>query len=176
VISPESAKPRRAFHKSNCQQAPAPVKAKNNTGQSPQGAFRRHAGAQDQTSPMGSTARKPRSTVLSVRLSQAEWQRLDREAGAVSISAHVRSRLSGDNSSLPGTPSRRVPTQNKLLAQLLAALGRSELGPSLKTLANVAKSGALPVTEEVEAALLCACHDITSMKSTLMRALGIKED
>jgi hypothetical protein len=45
----------------------------------------------------------------------------------------------------------------------------------LQELARLARLGALPMTPEVEAALLQACADIASIKTLLMKALGLRE-
>ena len=121
---------------------------------------------------------KPRSTshVLSVRLTQEEHAALKDAAGSLTVSAYSRRKLLGDSVIASSRATRNPKPDQITSAQLLAALGRAELAVSLSTLAKAARSGALPVTEEVEAALLRACADVASMKSALMRALGIKED
>ncbi len=120
---------------------------------------------------------KPRSSyVLSVRLTPEEHAALKDAAGSLTVSAHARRKLLGDKAAAKSRMTRSPKTDQVVAAKLLAALGRSQLAASLSTLAKAARSGALPVTEDVEAALLHACADVADMKSALMRTLRIKED
>ena len=61
----------------------------------------------------------------------------------------------------------------KLLAKLLAVLGKSRLSSNLNQLAKAANSGSLPVNHEVEKAIMDACKAIEWMRSTLMKAMGM---
>ena len=120
---------------------------------------------------------KPRSNsyVLSVRMTPDEHKALKEAAGNLTVSAFARAKLLGNTTAKARTS--RAPTPDKaLLAQVLGMFGRSGLAGSLSTLAKAAHSGAMPVTEDVEKALLRACADVAAMKSMLMSALGIKED
>ncbi len=119
---------------------------------------------------------KPRSSyVLSVRLTPEEHGALKDAAGSLTVSAFARRKLLGNLAIAKSRTTRSPKPDQAAAAGVLAALGQSELAVSLSTLAKAARSGALPVTEDVEAALLHACVDVASMKSALMRTLGIKE-
>jgi len=121
---------------------------------------------------------KPRSPsyVLSVRITPDEHAALKDAAGSLTVSAYARRKLLGDKAPAKSRMTRSPKTDQVVAAKLLAALGRSELAASLSTLAKATRSGALPVTEDVEAVLLRACADVASMKSALMGVLGIQED
>ena len=124
---------------------------------------------------MTSKSRSP-SYVLSVRMTPDEHAALKDAAGSLTVSAYARRKLLGDKAAAKSRMTRSPKTDQVVAAKLLAALGRSELAVSLSTLAKAARSGALPVTDEVDVALLRACADVAGMKSALMRTLGIKED
>ena len=68
---------------------------------------------------------------------------------------------------------RLAEIDRKLIAKLLAVLGKSRIANNLNQLAKAANSGSLAVNIEVEKAILDACRAIQWMRITLMRALGI---
>jgi hypothetical protein len=113
---------------------------------------------------------------LTVRLSHKERAQLEREAGSQTLSAYVRQRLFGAEAAKDRPRIRRPAGDQKALAQILARLGASKLATSMATLAQAARSGALPVSEETESALVRGAREITETKSMLMGALGIRED
>lgn len=121
---------------------------------------------------------KPRSNsyVLSVRMTPDEHAALKVAAGSLTVSAYARCKLLGDSVVAKSRMSRSPKIDQAFAAKLLATLGRSELADSLSTLAKATHSGALPVTDETNAALMLACNEIADMKSELMGTLGIKED
>lgn len=84
------------------------------------------------------------------------------------MSAYVRERVFADDA-------RRAKPGKGELAQVLGKMGASGLAAALAELAQAARIGALPVSEETESQLQAACADIAAMKSALMKALGIKE-
>lgn len=114
------------------------------------------------------TDKTPPTKPISIRLTPQERAELVRRAGGRSVSAYVRDQLFAH-----GAESRK-PNRNEL-AQVLGKLGASGLAVSVNELARLAKLGALPVSEETEAQLRAACADLATIKSLLMRALGIKE-
>ncbi len=118
-------------------------------------------------------ARKPKAPApFSLRLSFDERARLKKMAGTRALGEFIRDRLFADSSV---APSPRARGDRTAMARALALLGQSSLSASLGTLARAARRGTLPVTAETEAALTQACADITTMKSELMAALGIRE-
>lgn len=122
--------------------------------------------------------RGPSVAPISLRLTQEERAQLEHEAGSLSLSAYIRSRLFGaqPKPDLPLAPEMRLSPgeRQKLLAQLLARLGGLRIGPSLAELAHAARIGALPLTPEVLAELRAACAEVRLIRTTLLRALGLK--
>lgn len=118
---------------------------------------------------------------FSIRLSEGERAMLAREAGKLSLAAHIRRKLLGD--ALPSERTRGnslkrpIPkADHAALAKVLALLGRSELARSLDALARAAVMGALPVSPQLTQELHAACAHIRIMRDTLMEAIGVKRD
>ncbi|MBB4302109.1 hypothetical protein GGD81_001133 [Rhodobium orientis] len=129
----------------------------------------------------GSGRRKPVAKPFSIRLSDDERKMLLREAGKLSLASHIRQKLFGETASprrgkLPSRKQQRPSMDRALLAQVLAALGRSEFGRSLQDIAKAARMGALPVTPELVDELHCACAEIRTMRDALMQALRVMPD
>lgn len=117
---------------------------------------------------------KPRPP-FSLRLSDAERARLERDAGDMPLGAYVRSRLFDEGTTR--RPSIRRPLKDQqLLAKLLSELGQARLANNLNQLAYAANCGSLPVSPETEAALFAAYADIQAMRRDLMTALGLEAD
>ncbi|WP_083556553.1 hypothetical protein [Hyphomicrobium sp. NDB2Meth4] len=117
--------------------------------------------------------------ILSVPLTPEQDAELERRAGRQSKSAYARERLFPANDNEPAAkrrPRGGAPVKDHAaLAKVLALLGKSDAGSSLREMAGLARMGALPVTPETEAALLKACADISDLKALLMKGLGIRE-
>jgi hypothetical protein len=110
---------------------------------------------------------------LSLRLTFAERQKLDRAAGTLTISAYIRGQLFP----MPDERKRnfRRPVENEdALHQLLIELGRSNLSNNLNQLAKASHKGTLPAPEETQEKLDQACDDVEEMKKLLVQALGLK--
>ncbi len=131
------------------------------------------------------TAKRPRRSKavrsFTFRLSDDERALLTREAGKLSLAAHVRRKLLGDAVSprRGREPSRRqrVPKVDQTeLARVLALLGRSELSRRIDELTMAAVMGALPVGPELIQELHAVCAHIRAMRAALIDALGIKRD
>jgi hypothetical protein len=119
------------------------------------------------------TKRRVKTTPISIRLTEEEKNRLTLEAGHLSLSDFVRFKLFGTEQSLRRDP---VPQTNaRALAHVLAALGQSELAPTLREMMMAARVGALPVTDETERAIQMACAATVQMKANLLSALGARE-
>ena len=113
---------------------------------------------------------------LSIRLSVEERADLQARAGDLPVSAYAKGLLFAVTAN-PARRSPRNPTlDHQILGQLLGALGRSEIAPHLRELADAARSGSLPLDETTTAHLHAACSDIALMRSEVMRALGMRDD
>lgn len=109
-----------------------------------------------------------------MRLSKEERERLDAEAGSLSVSSYIRHRLF--EAPTPRRAYRRPVQDDKALGQVLAALGQSRIGNNLNQLAKAVHSGSLPVTPETEAAILAACASVQQMSGQLVQALGLPDE
>lgn len=118
-----------------------------------------------------------KSKPFSVRLTPEERALLETRAGALSLGEYIRECLLGKQRRKSKSSRNQFPTKDKqALAKVLALLGRSSLGSSMNKLADAARLGSLPVSEETEQLLQRACADIATIKSLIMKALGIQED
>lgn len=110
---------------------------------------------------------------FAIRLTEEERGRLVAEAGKRTLGEYVRIRLFNGDS----RPRRvQMPTTNaRELAHVLAALGQSDLAPLLREMLKAARVGALPVTQETEAAIRTACAAVLEIRQRLMVALGLIE-
>ena len=123
--------------------------------------------------------KKSSRVILSIPLTPDHKADLELRAGAKPLSLYAREILfpANDNARI-GRRSARQSFSRKARqdsAALLAKLGQSEMGASLRDLHLLAKLGALPFTPETEAAIQQACADIADMKSMLMKALAVRE-
>ena len=117
-----------------------------------------------------STSPRKQSAPLSIRLSGDERRQLERLAGNQPLSAYARSVL------LEGKAVRgdggRSQAEHMMLARLVAALGKSQIGPSLETMARAAANGSLHIDEAMAQRLRDAFNDIAAMHYCLLWALG----
>jgi len=104
--------------------------------------------------------RKSGTKPFSIRLTAAERTRLEREAGDRPLGSYIRSKL--------------IKTDKRSLAQVLAALGSSDLAASMRDIAIAARNGALEDSDDLRLSLQAACLAIEKMRSDLVRALGLK--
>jgi len=117
--------------------------------------------------------------ILSVPLSPEQMADLARRAGRAPLSAFARAQLfpANDNEPAPAARTRRAAPMrdDAALAEILAKLGKTDLGTSFREMARLARLGALPLTPETESYIQQACRDIADIKTLLMKALGIRE-
>lgn len=116
---------------------------------------------------------------VSVRLSWEEYERLRHDAGALSMAAFIRLRLFGEGEdSRPRKSYTRKQSSPSLeltmIGQILGRLGRLGFASSLADIAAAAKTGALPVSPEMEAEIQDACDAVRDMRVRLIATLGVK--
>ena len=111
---------------------------------------------------------------FSLRLTFAERAKLERDAAGMSLGAYIRSRLLDPETVAPRKRGKFPVKDHQALAQLLGLLGQSRLANNVNQLAKAANTGSLPVTPEVESALVSAMRDITIMRSLLIQALNVE--
>lgn len=118
---------------------------------------------------------KRRAPPYSLRLSQADRERLERDSRGMSLASYIRWRLFAPDSPPPRQRGKVPVKDQQALSGLLAHLGKSQLANNLNQLARAANSGSLPVGPDVEAALLRAAAEVTAMRALLIEALGLKD-
>lgn len=116
---------------------------------------------------------------VTVRLSQAEYDRLKHDAGVLTMAAYIRLTLFGESEIAPHRKlyTRKATSPSAELAmigKMLGGLGQSEIAANLADIAKAAKIGALPVTPEVEAGIADACAAVLEMRERLIAALGVR--
>jgi hypothetical protein len=108
-----------------------------------------------------------------LRLTRAERERLEAEAGSMPLGAYIRERLFGEQSAPPRK--RRRPSADQAgLAKVLGMLGASRLAANVNQLAKAAKLGLIVgAAPEVIQQIMEACADIRVMRDALLAALGM---
>ena len=109
---------------------------------------------------------------FSIRLTFEERAQLDADRGRVSLAAHIRERLFGDDATPRKKPGNSPIKDAEALGRVLGALGGSRLSSNLNQLAKAVNTGSLPVTPETEADLVAACEEVKALRADLLRALG----
>ncbi|MEM1195661.1 MAG: hypothetical protein AAGH57_06120 [Pseudomonadota bacterium] len=104
--------------------------------------------------------RQAQAKPFSIRLTDKERAKLQREAGSQALGAYMRAKLLGDD--------------KRALAQILAALGSSDLAGSMRLIAEAAQAGALEDSDDLHLSLRAACLTIEKMRADLIRSLGLK--
>ena len=117
-------------------------------------------------------AKKKRPAPFSLRLNEEERAKLEAMAGRESLSSFIKARLF--DSDVPIIKRRNLSPvhDQKLLGQVLGALGQSRLSQNMNQLAKAAHIGNLPLPEDVEKLLTVTCSEISEMRQMMMRALG----
>lgn len=109
---------------------------------------------------------------FSIRFTFEERARLDAERGPNALSTHIRELLFGDDATPRKRPGNSPVGDAEALGRVLGALGASRLSSNLNQLAKAVNTGSLPVSPEVEAELVEACHEVQELRADLLRALG----
>ena len=115
-----------------------------------------------------------RPTPFSLRLTFEERAKLERDSAGMALGAYIRSRLLDPDLVAPRKRGKFPVKDHQALAQLLGLLGQSRLANNINQLARAANTGSLPVTPDVESALLSAVGDVSEMRQLLIQALNIE--
>ncbi|MBM1556250.1 hypothetical protein JQV19_06250 [Sulfitobacter mediterraneus] len=123
--------------------------------------------------------KKPSSgrSPVSVRLTHEERTLLEQAAGDMSLSRYIRFKLfqADRHNSASYDQERLSPAaRQKLLAQILSSLGKSELSVPLAELAELTRLGLLPNGTNVAAPLAQARGELSKLRHDLLRALGLR--
>lgn len=114
-----------------------------------------------------------RTRTITCRVTEEEYERLERDAAGTSISDHMRACFFGDSAPVRRTRGKFPVKDHKLIAQLLAKLGDSRIANNLNQLARLANTGSLPVTPETEETLRLVCRYVADVRRLLLQALGL---
>ncbi len=110
---------------------------------------------------------------LTIRVSDEQRTILERRAGNRALADYIRHKL--DIADTPKHARSYKPQADSIaLAQILAALGSSDLSASMRDIAEAARNGALENSDDLRLSLHAACLTIEQMRDDLIRALGLK--
>lgn len=116
-----------------------------------------------------------RPAPFSLRLTFEERARLEKAASGISLSAYIKWRIFDPDKPPPRKRGKAPVKDHKVLAALLAKLGKSRLASNLNQLAKAVHTGSLPVTPDTEKDIKRAAQDVHDMRALLILALGLKE-
>lgn len=114
---------------------------------------------------------KKRRPPLSIRLTDAQWEKLEHNAGNKPLSTFAKERIFPASASKTGTVQDAAS-----IARILATLGQLELFRNLGTLAQLIEAGDLQLSPEQEEQISAACAAVLMMRNDLIQALGLKEE
>lgn len=118
---------------------------------------------------------------FSIRFTEDERARLNRDAGTLSLAAYIRLKLFCESEKPTSKRFRtRKPQQpnaeHVVLSHMLGGLGKSRMASNLNQIAKAANIGALPLTPELLEEVNQACAAIQHMRRLLIVALGVKAE
>lgn len=118
---------------------------------------------------------KPKGTI-SLRVSPAEREALERAAAGTSLSAYVRERLFGETVTPRRTRGKHPVKDYEALGRLLATLGRSGLSERLNAALRQVEEGRIIVSAGLEEELRLSCTLVAEMRRDCVKALGLSAD
>lgn len=127
--------------------------------------------------PQQPTASKSHQThTISLRVTDAEKKRLERDAAGMSRSAYMRERLFGSSAQPRKTRGKHPVKDYEALGRVLGLLGRSQLANDLNELNWAVENGTVKIDAATALAIKMACVDVAAMRSELVIALGLKTE
>lgn len=124
--------------------------------------------------PPAPIARGKRPAPFSLRLTDDERERLTREAKGAPLGRYIKAKVLGSPLPVRMRQTGLTVHDRESLGKVLALLGASRIPNNLNQLAFLANTGSLPMTPETEAELKAAVREVRSMRTLLMKALGMK--
>lgn len=118
-------------------------------------------------------AAKKRPAPVSVRFSDDERERLEGDANGTPLGTYIKGRVFDGGS---GHRARSVVQDYELLAQVLAAMGRSNMFANLDSLAREIEARKLTLSPEAEYEVGLACACVLQMRDDLVYALGLRAE
>lgn len=126
--------------------------------------------------PMNPEKRNKIPPPISLRLTPEEREKLDHAAQGTSLSSYIRKCVFGKETSVRKARLRVPVKDQEALAKTLGLLGQSRIANNLNQLAKEANRGSLLLDAETTDKINEAYEHILSMRSELIRALGLIED
>ena len=127
-----------------------------------------------QSKPPKKPTKRKRPAPISLRLTDEERARLLRDAAGMSINSYVRDQLFGADAKRSKRRGLAPVKDHQALAQVLGALGRSDLHRNISTISDAVRDGTVHLCPDVECSVSEACAHIAAMRRDLVRALGLK--
>tara|TARA_R110002124_G_scaffold125276_1_gene284448 strand:+ start:1339 stop:1695 length:357 start_codon:yes stop_codon:yes gene_type:complete len=115
-----------------------------------------------------------RPAPFSLRLTDAERDKLEAQAGSMPLASYIKSVVLADEAPRYRKRSKPPIAEHQLLAEILARLGTSRMASNLNQIAKGLNQGTLVIDPDLEKELQQACVDVAWMRVTLMAALGVK--
>lgn len=115
-----------------------------------------------------------RAPPFSLRLTFQERAKLEKQAGALPLSAYIKSVVFSEDAPIYRQRRKAAEVDQKLLAEVLACIGASRISNNLNQLAKAVNQGALYVDDDVASDIVSACNDVRAMRLLLMQALGMQ--
>ncbi len=117
-----------------------------------------------------------KSRTFSIRFYFTELAALKKLAGSQPVGTYVRKCALREWVEPRKRKYKRKPNRvEKLLAQILSALGQTRMASNLNQIARAINSGSAQFTPETEALIQEACRAIIEIRNMLLRALKIYE-
>tara|TARA_R110002124_G_scaffold287174_1_gene470998 strand:- start:226 stop:606 length:381 start_codon:yes stop_codon:yes gene_type:complete len=124
-----------------------------------------------------SGALKPkRAAPLSIRLSDEERAAVERKAGRMPLGAYIKSVVLDDDTPKYRRRQAMPDADQKLLAEILARPGATRTANNLNQIAKHLNLGTLVIDDQLEADLKAAIVEVAWIRTTLMQALGKREE
>lgn len=118
---------------------------------------------------------KKRPSPVSIRFSDQQRATLEPHANGQALGPYIKEFVLKEHDVGAKPNSRNTTKDHEMLAQLLRALGQSELRTYLCALHELADAGQFIADEETIDQLRQACADITAMRNDLVTALSLRE-
>lgn len=122
-------------------------------------------------------SKRPEPThTISLRVTDAEKARLEKDAAGMSRSAYIREKLFGDVAKPRKTRGKHPVKDYEALGRVLGLLGRSKLAHDLNQLDWAVRNDAVRLDAATAEAIRLACTDVAAMRDDLVTALGLKAE
>lgn len=118
---------------------------------------------------------RKRPAPYSIRFSDEEREQLNADADGVPFGTYIKERVF-ENKTGAKNSSRSIVKDYELLAQVLAALGQSDVFANLDSIARQIEAGNLTLSPEAEYEIGLTCACVLQMRDDLVYALGLRTE